>query len=126
MPFPKGNQAAVGRSKGMGRRMLTKSIKEALEGRGKYSFDDIANRLITIAMEEDDHSIALKAIKEITDRVEGKAPMQKEEGDSNLLGTQQRVFFIGVDNASPRLVESNGHAPIELHPTDDHTNGTAT
>ena len=126
MPFKPGNKAAAGRNKGMGRRLLTKSIKEALEGRGKYSFDDIAERLVTIAMEEKDTSIALKAIKEITDRIEGKAPVQKEEAGDDLFNQQLMSFFRG-QLLSPHIVAvggaaqangTNGHAQLEHQPND--------
>ena len=77
MPFEKGNQAGAGRGKGMGRRRLASAIEAALDEDKPTTFKHIADELIYVAMQREDLSVKLKAIKEITDRVDGRVPMSK-------------------------------------------------
>lgn len=62
-------------------------------------------------MESDDESVKLKAIKEITDRVEGKPLGLKEDDGSSAHAHQLTVFFTG--DKKPKLISNNGHPVLE-------------
>ena len=88
MPAPKGNQNAA---KG---KQWAAAIERALSNRsraeGKVMLDEVANKLIDLCMEGD-----LSAIKELGDRLDGKAKQQIEASGE---GGGAIVFVLNRDD----------------------------
>ena len=74
MPAPKGNKHAVGNKGPWGDRAFSDSIRRAILQNDGTRLRAIAESLISIATTGEKDSDRVSAIKEIADRVEGKAP----------------------------------------------------
>ena len=106
MPNPKGTWVKGQSGNPLGRRQ-EKPFRDALRieiaaaGGDLKKLREIAKRLISIACEAEDH-IAIQAIKELADRLDGRVPQAVIAEDEDGLPTRHWVTWI-------RDVDTNGY-----------------
>ncbi len=124
MPFKKGQSGNPGGVRSLAGRKLTAELKRILEENDGEGHKKIAQRLIDDALNKDDRSVGLKAIKEILDRIDGRAPMQQGRSDGDGLMEQFRMFALGL-NAGSIPAKPNGAEPLALSVvhSDEKSNG---
>ncbi len=97
--------------RGLGRRRMKKALEQALEGGDGPTFEDLAQRLISLCMSNDE-KVALAALKRVSEEVDGKIPLRVEDdGREGKLVDLAAAFFHEVGKISPASeheVRANG------------------
>ncbi|MGI9491036.1 MAG: hypothetical protein ACR2QF_01280 [Geminicoccaceae bacterium] len=128
MPWEKGKSGHPGGSPSLARRKWKATVEAALNGDGEYTIEQLVEREINIAMNSEDETVALKALKGIRETIDGKVVAQKEEGGDALLLSQLKVLMMGMmARTGPVPVNGSmkGAEPFTMIPADDddHSNG---